>query len=215
MLPTQILSVDASIIDDQPDHLVLAIRVPKATLDANLPLLAAIAERTAPHLSRADAGRVLAAASQQPPQKAKPARKGFVAAASASAALIALVALEPSIANNRPPMIYLDMVNETPKVAPDGELVMLYTVHRTRVCKTDIDRVIMRAGDPGEIVWRTRVAGLGVAVTKGPVQRRVRVDLPDGLAPGKYVYRSTLFSDCGDDVLHSLDSPDVHFEVAS
>jgi hypothetical protein len=39
------INVDSCIIEEQDDHLVLAIRIPKATIVANLPVLAALAER--------------------------------------------------------------------------------------------------------------------------------------------------------------------------
>src|ERR1700729_3741985 len=38
------LNVDSCIIEEQEDHLVLAIRVPKATIAANLPTFGALAE---------------------------------------------------------------------------------------------------------------------------------------------------------------------------
>jgi hypothetical protein len=38
------INVDGCIIEEQPDHLVLAIRVPKATIVSNLSLLGALAE---------------------------------------------------------------------------------------------------------------------------------------------------------------------------
>jgi hypothetical protein len=39
------INVDSCIIEEQDDHLVLAIRVPKATFVSNLPVFAAIADR--------------------------------------------------------------------------------------------------------------------------------------------------------------------------
>lgn len=42
VLPT--LLADASIIQEQPDHLVVAIRIPKALINANLHLFAALAD---------------------------------------------------------------------------------------------------------------------------------------------------------------------------
>jgi hypothetical protein len=43
---------DGCIIEEQHDHLVIALRVPKELISANLPLLAALAELSAPSAKR-------------------------------------------------------------------------------------------------------------------------------------------------------------------
>ena len=44
-LPWPLFTNDACIIEEQPDHLVVAIRVPKETIRNNLAFLTALAER--------------------------------------------------------------------------------------------------------------------------------------------------------------------------
>ena len=39
VLPVAALHVDSVILDDQPDHLVLTLRIPKAVIRNNIPLL--------------------------------------------------------------------------------------------------------------------------------------------------------------------------------
>ena len=51
---------DGCIIEEQPDHLVVALRLPKALIRANLPLMSAVADRCSPGLGRAIAERVSA-----------------------------------------------------------------------------------------------------------------------------------------------------------
>lgn len=211
-IPAGLLTIDACVIEDQPGHLVLAIRVPKDTIGANMPFLAALAEYSA-QSAETGAGSVFSPKEAPLPKNLKNARTGLIAVAGGIAAFVAVLVAAPGQADSPAPIVYHDAVNETPVVAPDGDLVMRFLVHRRRVCKTDIDRVIMTAGHPGEIVWRARVAGIGVAATKTPVERRIRIVLPEGLPDGSYIYKSTLFSDCGDGVMHSLESPDIRFSV--
>jgi hypothetical protein len=40
------IGVDACIIGEQDDHLVLAIRIPKATIETNLPVFEALTRRS-------------------------------------------------------------------------------------------------------------------------------------------------------------------------
>jgi hypothetical protein len=211
-LPAGVIDVDACIIEEQPEHLVLAIRVPRASIRQNMPLLAALAERSGAEPATEGRGRVLAAAATQMPERRG---KTLRAALPVCAAVFmgSLAATTPTNSLNRPPMTYLSVVNDTPEVAPNGELVMRFTGQRSRICKTDIDRVITKIGPPTEVVWRQRVAGLGRVVSAVPIERTIRVKLPAGLRPGFYFYSSTLFSDCGDGDDHALESPDLYFRV--
>jgi hypothetical protein len=40
------IGVDACIIEEQDDHIVLAIRIPKSTIETNLPVFEALAMRS-------------------------------------------------------------------------------------------------------------------------------------------------------------------------
>jgi len=53
-MPKGILFEDAVIIDDQDDHLVLTLRVPKDVIWKNRPLLSALVEMSAPTWSPAE-----------------------------------------------------------------------------------------------------------------------------------------------------------------
>lgn len=47
MLPAGVLQLEACVIDEQPDHLVLTLRVPKAAILSNHHLLMALSEAAA------------------------------------------------------------------------------------------------------------------------------------------------------------------------
>jgi hypothetical protein len=49
VLPVAALHVDSCILDNQPDHLVLTIRVPKEVIRNNIPLLMALADEALGH----------------------------------------------------------------------------------------------------------------------------------------------------------------------
>jgi hypothetical protein len=46
VLPVAALQMDSVILDTQEDHIVLTIRVPKAVIRDNIPLLMGLAERS-------------------------------------------------------------------------------------------------------------------------------------------------------------------------
>jgi hypothetical protein len=208
------LTVDACVIDDQPEHIVLAVRVPKDTIAANIPLMAYLADQSGPiRLGAAYTSDFPAGAVSVPPRR-KTARRAALVGLAGFVGLSALVLTQPMGAVTRPPITWLDFRVETPVVAPGGHIELTVVGHRTRLCKTDIDRAIV-APDGDVTVWRQRAEGLSQAVTREPITRKIRIPLPDGLPDGKYIYRSTTFSECGGDESYSLQSPDLAFEVRS
>jgi hypothetical protein len=64
------IQTDGCVIEEQPDHLVLAIRVPRKLISDNLPLLAALADCAAP-----GSGRVIAEAVAGPYVATDPPRR--------------------------------------------------------------------------------------------------------------------------------------------
>jgi hypothetical protein len=95
-------------------------------------------------------------------------------------------------------------------VGPDNPLQVRFTSHRTRLCRADLERIVLDAD--GSPVHAIRRSGIGQAVTAEPITRTVRVPLPHGLPAGKYTYRYTIYSDCGGDIFADQ-GPDLPFEI--
>ena len=208
-IPIGVLTADACIIEEQPDHIVLAIRVPRAVIGQNLPLLSALSERTGSPSPRAAQGRALPIPAALP----APRRRPLIRAALAACGGLVIAAYALPLNSAAPPPVTIDALSvDTPVLSPDGTLILTMTGQRVRACKGEIDRAILRAED-GATVWRTRVVGMGQAVTEEPITRKLLIKLPAGLTPGRYVYRYTVYSDCGDGQLHSVASPDMAFAI--
>jgi hypothetical protein len=211
-LTVGVLTVDACVIEEQPEHLVIAARVPKALIAENLPFFAALAEQSAAQPPRNARGDVFRVGSYPTSRKPRITRQRAIVGAFATAAVCLWFVAVPLTARTKPPLTALAAVLETPVVESGGKLSITLTTHRSRLCKADIDRVILRSDET--TVWRTRVSGLGQAVTDEPITRKVVVPLPDGLPDGKYIYRSVTYSECPDGDF-SLPIPDLHFEIKS
>lgn len=117
-------------------------------------------------------------------------------------------------AESKPPVTWIDFRIDTPTIAPGGILAFTVVGHRSRLCKTDIDRNIVGKTTDAS-VWRARVEGMSQALSRDPVTRQVKVPLPAGLKDGYYIYRSATYSDCGNGDVYSLPSPDLEFEIRS
>lgn len=142
----------------------------------------------------------------------RPNAKLAVAASLAvcGATWLALGAVRVASATGEPPLrnIHVELVETV--IEPDQPLQIRFTSHRTRLCKADLDRIVLDAN--GQPVHAVRQAGIGQAVTAEPITRTITVPIPYGLPPGHYTYRSTVFSDCGGDIF-AAPSPDLPFEI--
>lgn len=98
-------------------------------------------------------------------------------------------------------------------VTPNGEMNLVFTLRRTRVCSGYVDRFIVRA-EGGQIVQRFSPSPIG-AFRVGVKSEGVRVPLKlDGIPPGNYVYRSTITHFCEDRAApYVMTTPDVPFIV--
>lgn len=201
---TKELPVDACVIDDKPDHVVLAVKIPKSTIRDNMALLAYLADAQLPQ----------AVPSPKPTQPRFSARRAALVAATGALALVGAGLAGTLTATPKPPVVWLDFRIDNPVLKPGGELVFTVVGIRNRLCKADIDRNIVER-DTDASVWRARIEGMSQALSKEPVTRQVKVPLPAGLKDGHYIYRSATYSDCGNGDVYSLPSPDLAFEIRS
>lgn len=145
---------------------------------------------------------------------ASPYSIGFAAAASllACVGVFMLMQDKQSTANTEPPIkvASADLVKSV--VAPDEQLQVRFVSHRTRLCKDELERTWLN--ENGQTVHITRRPGIGQAVTHEPIERVIPVPQPHGLVPGKYTYRSVIYSTCGVD-FYAAPSGDMAYEVRS
>jgi hypothetical protein len=187
---------DAMIIEEQDDHMVFAVRVPKGVIAANVPFIAAAVERTGP----LDTPFSPAA---DPPRLRKFAKVHWP-----YAAILLCAALMPSpfgsFANvswagllHIPPLEYRSWYM-TKAVFKVGETIT-YGVeyHRDRVCSTTVDRNVTRAGgEATTMVFSDRKYGAATSPESG--WHTFRASLAAPLPVGEYTYRGNTRSECAD-----------------
>ena len=207
------LDVDLHVIDETPDDITVAIRLPRRAIHENALAVMAILENAAGGGFK-PRGRVLAGVHVSG-TKSWLKSPVFAATAAAMAAVGAFAAApHVAVALKGPPITYSDQWLLSETVPVDGALKLQFTTHRRRLCKTDVDRVIMKMPER-TAVWRVRLNGIGHAVTDAPITRTNEIPLPKGLTVGqRYAFQGTAFSDCGSDAdQHIANTPLLEFVV--
>ena len=195
------IDVDAFVIQEQAEHLLIAMRIPRNTITANHSFLTALAERAG-----------------APPIGAAIWRRRsihllrYAACAVAGAFLFGLALHIPSPLLADEPITVLGAAVDNPVVHGGDKLTIRFHVHRKRVCETDVERLILNAD--GVKVYADRQSGLGADVSPAPVWHAILVPIPTDLPPGRYRYRSISFSRCEGQVFVGT-KPDIPFEVVA
>lgn len=209
-IPPLFGAVDACVVDEQPAHIVVQIRLPRETITNNLHFLAGLAEVSCsplpPPLN-------MPAMGQKRPYSAffaKWATRPTLAKIAVGAALCATVLLAPQLkASATPPLTILELRLLNP-VVTDGHLHFETYGHRSRICSTVVERVIK--DDAGYTIHASHQNGIGRAVTAAPERRFARVKLPTPMKPGAYTYHSIVISTCPEG-RYILNNPEVAFRV--
>ena len=105
-------------------------------------------------------------------------------------------------------------VYANPPIIKEGDpLIITYKIIRQRLCQTESDRIFLTENNV--VVWRERVAGSFTIVASQPQEISVRTILPTNgeFAPGDYISRGTIYSNCGINDFHAIQRPDVHFKI--
>lgn len=108
-----------------------------------------------------------------------------------------------------PPYVYYGAWTDTPLLAPNGELSIVFDFERRRYCPTELNYYVMRDKDYA-VVWRDRVPGSGIKI--GRSQVRTLHDMPTDMIPGPYTFRVIRHAQCNDGT-HTDISPEVKFEI--
>ena len=197
VLPAGVLQQDACIIDEQAEHLVLTLRVPKAKILSNHLLLMALSEV----VSERDCHNAPPVAAAMPPPPVKSKRRPHLGYA--AALVVAIMAPSPIpifqsvMASHAPPPVeYGDWKIAKPvfKVGDPIDIALEY--RRGRDCMTSYDRTIVRASD-NSVAFSDRVFGGSAGTTDQVFQPfHLVLHLAQPLPPGKYIYTGNTHSDC-------------------
>lgn len=204
--PANVIVSDACIIEEQKEHLVVALRIPKSTILNNHALLCALSE-CATRTSHEPAVFRFPRAPHPPVRQ-----PWLMPLAFGALALLAGVAAYPTIATAimKPPSELRSMTVDTPQIRAGEDLILNATLRRNRVCRAEYDRTI--STESGHPVHSYRDYYSVTGVTNGFQSFKVKVTLPDNLPPGKYYYRGYAVNDCnGVDFHHQ--HPQLPFEV--
>jgi hypothetical protein len=213
-LPTFL--ADGSIIQEQDDHLVVAVRIPKATINANLHLFAALAESAGSGDRAVTAPPIAPAAAAVAVKRKKPSWTYAVLlfAASILPSPFGPVLVE-GIAGVPAPVVYKDW--EMPKTFEVGApITVAVRFRRDRVCHTSFEQKVIRTSD-GDVVHYNRVDAGNRPVTGGSGFSSFRMTLNLGapLPVGDYTYAGITHSQCamgGDyDEVH----PRINFKIVA
>lgn len=99
-----------------------------------------------------------------------------------------------------------------PVVAPGDTLEIIYSFRRVRVCPGYTSRFIVDANS-NEVVQSMEPAPVGGSATgQKLVGVPVAIKLNPDLEPGRYVYRSVVYSNC-EDAAYTKQTPDVPFVI--
>lgn len=209
-LPTASIEHDACIIDEQAEHLLLAVRLPRRFIVENHALMMALSER-ATGSPAVPTGTGFARA---PP---KPTRRNMVRCGYITALLAAIILPSPfptqiSRAWSSPPIEYGEFTATKNEFAVGQNIVIAVKYRRFRQCLTAFDRAVQHKS--GAYVFSTRVYG-GIS---DPDPEWKVFDLiikpPNDLGPGDYVYTGMTHSDCSDGI-YDLPHPKVSFKVVA
>ncbi len=200
-IPAEVLALNSCILDEQPDHIVVTLRIPKAAIRDNHALLAALSERCG-ELSPA----------MMPIFKNRATR---VTAMLALAALVAILIASPvnlSSAAPEAPTQIIDYHIDTPMVPVGGILTYSYVVRRPRVCRVELDRIVSRGG---QIVYSTHQYGAMHGLEPKAYSGTRLVELPPHLGEGTYALKIAVYDHCSATEFYQTGSPEMPFQIVA
>lgn len=189
---------DGCVIEEQEDHLVLAVRIPKTTINANMALLAVLADLAGASLGRrADVSAPVAPTVKD---RLKPWRaKALLGAGMLILGMVGLPQLMPTsgFASGSPPVQYRNwqMLKPVFKVGEAIEIDMQYRLDRH--CAASFDRSIRRIDDDSTAYSSRDFGGGAGKVSTEFVDHRYVIHNVI-LTPGEYYYSGSTHSECSD-----------------
>jgi hypothetical protein len=181
-------NTDVRVVEESQDYVILAVRLAKDVHHAPLP-----AKKLPTHIRALLGGCV---------------GVGLLVAGALWAGEKVAFAL------HGPPIEYKSVRLLTPKVAPNGDLMMETIARRTRVCDFSFTHLIEKLPDHLS-VYRIRKYGIGQAISDDYITRKVAVQLPDGLKPGLYSLITDVRADCEHGDVFTLEHKPLEFAVVA
>jgi hypothetical protein len=202
LLPS--FDTDGCIIEEQKDHLVVALRIPKSVIADNLHLFVELADRA----DVRDAPWSPALDPPKPPRNK--IRNRSILAAICGTFLVAPAIPGISLAGPPAPIEYRDREMEKPVFKVGEPLRMRMQYHRTRACSTEIEWSISQ---DGVSVYSTREPG--IVTQPNSSFKEIGVVLRGfNPGPGSYVYHGMTHSDCAAaGGIYETPHEDVSFKV--
>jgi hypothetical protein len=194
-LPVAALQLDSVILDNQEDHVVMTLRVPKAVIRSNMQLLMGLADRSLGRNSD-----ILATPMPDPPVCRVPAAGTRKTPHWQYAALIlaAVIAPSPFFTNSfasYPPPVTVESVKAAKPAFEVGEPIdIVFRYRRDRACQTTYDELIQN-DSTGEPAYNRRIYGATDAAADGEM-KDFHLILRATLAPGSYTYIGSAHRQC-------------------
>ena len=189
------------VIEEQDDHVVIALRVPKSEIADNIHFLAGLANV----VPRVENHRTVHPGWRR-------AAKAAIAFGVLGLGMFGLPQLAPvaSVASGVSPIEYRAWA-PSKSLYKVGESVQIdFQYHRNRECATIVDKRLRHAGPVSDVVYSSRHFGMSTKVNNDFEQ--MRAVAAGHLPAGNYIYSGNTHSDCGKE---SFDSPhpDVAFSI--
>jgi len=188
-----VITSDLCIIEEQPEHVVVAIRVPRARIAANMPFLQLLTGQTIPHAPEPD-----------PPRSRT--NLLYSSALVTVAFVIGLFMPPPTEASLKPPLEYGQLALASPYSNDDNLLRMTLPAKRNRHCTASAERMV-RNLDANYLAWTEQVHAIHLTtLTDAFVERPFAVKLPD-LDKGRHEFKAVIHSRCSDKDYHTVIGP--------
>lgn len=207
LLPTGILEQDATIIDEQDDHVVLTLRVPISAIRENHALLMALSEIAT--------GKPLPPGEPNPDPPKQRSRVPHWRYAVLVIAALALPSpfLAYSLARPGPPIEYKSVKMAKPTFKVGENIDIVFQFRRDRVCQTSFDRMIRVQLDDTPL-YTDRRYGVTTSTTNGEWREFHLTFRPaKPLPPGHYFYSGLTHSQCVQGGTYEVQHPTLGFSV--
>lgn len=210
-----LLQTDIGLIAVNETHAVFSIRIERAKLAENhffLNVISDIAGGDDRLRLPQQSGGPFSPASDLPARLGKWRRIAALSAAVVAFSALPLITMADATGEQPPPFKILSAELLTPTVVPGGELILKVVAQRSRDCQTTVTRAIFRESDGASVHQESVPSAAAVEASSRPSTYSIAVQIPHHLSPGRYQYRATALSDCGDKIFAAY-QPTLPFEV--
>ena len=193
-----LIKAPLQIIEEQRDHIVVAMRVPRKLIEDNHAFLAALSDATISESS----GRQM--------------RRWLMYAVAGVVGFAVIVPWKDVARALRKAPLTIISAQAEPSIVHIGEpWTLVFTVVQKRPCTGTTDNFWVSA-DNEDLLYRVRLPFHGVVSNGQPLTRHITKHLPVGIGPGNYKYNATIHLICGkgdDDDTYIINGPEIPITV--